>query len=132
MRLIRDGDSFTLLDSSNFTATFEFDSGPEVLVNYNPAAGLRITDGLQFRLDGVVYEFNTIQGTPGVTPGAIPIQISETSTYKQLVDAIARSVGNGITVTSEGNRLTFGGALIGEFTQLQNQGIFIDQGSSAM
>lgn len=130
VRVIRDGDTFTLLDSSNFTATFEFDSGPEVQVNYNPASGLIITDGLQFKLDGVVYEFNTIQGTPGVTPGAIPIQISETSTYRQLVDAIARSVGNGITVTSEGNRLTFGGALIGDFTQLQNQGIFIDQGSS--
>ena len=130
VRVIRDGDSFTLLDSSNFTATFEFDSGPEVLVNYNPAAGLFITDGLQFKLDGVVYEFNTIQGTPGVTPGAIAINISQTSTYKQVVDAIARSVGNGITVTSEGNRLTFGGALIGDFTQLQNQGIFIDQGSS--
>ncbi|MCC6508553.1 MAG: pre-peptidase C-terminal domain-containing protein, partial [Pirellulaceae bacterium] len=129
-RIIRDGDSFTLLDSSNFTATFEFDSGPEVLVNYNPAAGLRITDGMQFELDGIVYEFNTLQGTPGVTPGAIPIEISETSTYAQLVDAIARSVGNGYVVTSEGNRLTFGNALIGDFTQLQNQGIFIDQGSS--
>ena len=130
VRLIRDGDTFTILDSSNFTATFEFDSGPEVLVNYNPASGLFITDGLQFKLDGVVYEFNTIQGTPGVTAGAIPVNISETSTYKQVVDAIARSVINGVTVTSEGNRLTFGGALIGDFTQLQNRGIFIDQGSS--
>ncbi len=130
VRVIRDGDSFTLLDSSNFTATFEFDSGPEVLVNYNPAAGLFITDGVQFKLDGVVYEFNTVQGTPGVTPGAIAINISETSTYRQLVDAIARSVTSGVTVTSEGNRLTFGGALIGDFTELQNRGIFIDQGSS--
>ncbi|MGN6135087.1 MAG: hypothetical protein ACTHOU_11350, partial [Aureliella sp.] len=128
--LIQDGDSFTLLDSSNFTATFEFDSGPEVLVNYDPANGFRITDGLQFKLDGVVYEFDTVQGTPGVTAGAIPVKINELGSYRQLVDAIARSVVGGVQVTSEGNRLTFGGALIGDFTQLQNQGIFFDQGSS--
>lgn len=128
--LIKDGDSFTLLDSLGFTATFEFDSGPEVLVNYDPANGFRITDGLQFKLDGVVYEFETVQGTPGVTAGAIPVRINELGTYRQLVDAIARSVINGVQVTSEGNRLTFGGALIGDFTQLQNRGIFFDQGSS--
>lgn len=128
--LINDGDSFTLLDSSNFTAIFEFDSGPEVLVNYNPASGQRITDGLKFSLDGVVYEFDTDQGVPGVSAGAIAIRFNELGSYRQLVDAIAASVASNITVTSEGNRLTFGGALIGDFTQLQNRGIFIDQGSS--
>ncbi len=128
--IIRDGDQFVLLDSSNFQQTFEFDSGPEVRFNYNPAAGLKITDGLQFRLDGVVYEFNTIQGAPGVTPGAIAINISELSTQKQVVDAIARSVTSGVVVTMDGNRITFGGALIGDFTQMQNAGLFIDQGSS--
>ncbi len=46
-RVIRDGDRFTVLDSANFTVNFEFDSGPEVLLNYNPSAGLAITDGLQ-------------------------------------------------------------------------------------
>lgn len=128
--LIRDGDSFVLLDSSNFTATFEFDSGPEVRVNYNPALGLKVTDGLQFKLDGVVYEFDTTEGTPGVTAGAIAIKVSESASYRQFVDAIARSVINGVAVTSEGSRLTFGGALIGDFTQMQNRGIFFDQGSS--
>lgn len=128
--LINDGDSFTLLDSANFTAVFEFDSGPEVLVNFDPAAGLTIADGSQFKLDGNLYEFDTLQGTPGVTPGAIAIPINAQGSFRQLVDAIARHVQNGITVTADGNRMTFSGATVGDFTQLQNQGVFIDQGSS--
>ncbi|MGN6545586.1 MAG: dockerin type I domain-containing protein [Aureliella sp.] len=128
--LINDGDTFTLLDSANFTAVFEFDSGPEVLVNWDPAAGQTIADGTQFKLDGVVYEFDTLQGTPGTAPGTIAIPINAQGTYRQLVDAIARHVKSGITVTSEGNRLTFGGAMTSDFTQLQNQGIFFDQGSN--
>ncbi len=128
--IITDGSSFAILDSANFTNTFEFDSGPEVRINYDPVNGPNITDGLQFRLDGTIYEFNTSSGLPGVSPGTVAINISSNATQRQLVDAISRSVINGVSVTSEGNRITFGGALIGDFTQMQNQGIFFDQGSS--
>ncbi len=58
-RVIRDGNTFVLLDSVAFPAVFEFDLGPEVLVNYNPAAGRFVRDGMSFTLDGTTYEFDT-------------------------------------------------------------------------
>ncbi len=57
--VLQDGDTFILRDSSGFAIGFEFDLGPEVLVNYNPANGLFVRDGMTFTLDGTTYEFDT-------------------------------------------------------------------------
>jgi hypothetical protein len=130
VRVIRDGQQFVLLDNVSFPAVFEFDSGPEVLVDYNPAAGRGVIDGLQFTLDGVVYEFDTPQGTPGVSPGAVAIPLSQTATLQEFVDAIARVMPAGVSVSLDGNRLNFSGAISGNFTAMQNRGIFTDLLSS--
>ncbi|RMF42331.1 MAG: VWA domain-containing protein, partial [Planctomycetota bacterium] len=57
--VINDGDIFVVRDGANFPTRFEFDLGPQLLVNYDPAAGRFVQDGMQFTLDGVVYEFDT-------------------------------------------------------------------------
>ncbi len=80
--VIRDGDQFRILDSVGFTSIFEFDSGPEVRINYDPVSGPQITDGLQFRLDGVTYEFDVSGGVPGVTAGSIAIRLPVESHLK--------------------------------------------------
>ncbi|MCA9191342.1 MAG: pre-peptidase C-terminal domain-containing protein [Planctomycetales bacterium] len=60
VQLLQDGQTFRLLDSStNLPLTFEFDFGPQLLLNINPASTNFIRDGLQFVLDGVTYEFDT-------------------------------------------------------------------------
>ena len=56
---IQDGDTLQLLDSVNFPLKLEFNLGPEVKVNYDPAAGLFVRDGMKFSLDGTTYEFDT-------------------------------------------------------------------------
>lgn len=56
---ILDGDVFIVEDGGGFQTRFEFDLGPEVLVNYDPANGLFVRDGMEFMLDGVTYEFDT-------------------------------------------------------------------------
>jgi GEVED domain/Dockerin type I domain/Bacterial pre-peptidase C-terminal domain len=57
--LISDGTRFTVRDATNFPYVFEFDSGPELRVSYDPAGGRFMRDGDQFTLDGVRYEFDT-------------------------------------------------------------------------
>ncbi len=57
--VIRDGDVFTVVDAGGFQTRFEFNLGPQVLVNYDPGAGRFVTDGLQFDLDGTTFEFDT-------------------------------------------------------------------------
>ncbi|MFO0922526.1 MAG: DVUA0089 family protein, partial [Pirellulales bacterium] len=58
-RLLLDGARFTIRDSANFPATFEFNSGPELLLNYNQYTGRIMRDGDVFTIDGVNYEFDT-------------------------------------------------------------------------
>ncbi len=61
VELIQDGDTFTLFNPAGppFNWVFEFDLGAEARVNYNPAAGFGIRDGMSFTIDGVDYEFDT-------------------------------------------------------------------------
>ena len=58
-RVLRDGDTFTLLDNTNFPARFEFDLGLDLFVTYDPANGRFVQDGMSFTLDGIDYEFDT-------------------------------------------------------------------------
>lgn len=129
-RLIRDGESFTLIDTTNFVTRFEFDLGPEVLVRYNPAAGITVTDGMRFNLDGVVYEFDLGPGAPVVSPGAVAISIAPDATLSQFVDAIRAAMPATITVGYLGGRMNFSGAVTGVFTQLVQAGVFVDLGSN--
>lgn len=57
--LIQDGQRFIVEDGAGFPTVFEFNLGPEVLVNYDPQAGRFVSDGMQFTLDAVTYEFDT-------------------------------------------------------------------------
>lgn len=78
--VISDGDSFQLRDSAGFAVSFEFDLGPEVFVNYNPAAGLFVRDGMTFSLDGTTYEFDT--NTVVVVDALAGNQIADGSTVR--------------------------------------------------
>jgi large repetitive protein len=129
-RIIRDGDAFTLVDITNFVTRFEFDLGPEVLVRYNPAAGIVVTDGMQFNLDGIVYEFDLGPGAPSVAPGAVAISLAPNATQSEFVDSIRAAMPATVTVGFLGGRLNFSGAINGSFTQLVQAGVFVDFGSS--
>lgn len=57
---IIDGMQFTIDDPTTGTVfNFEFNSGPEVTYNYDPASGIFVRDGDTFLLDGRAYEFDT-------------------------------------------------------------------------
>lgn len=60
--VIRDGDQFRLIDQTSglpLNLDFEFDFGPEALINYDPLGGLFVQDEMQFVVDGTTYEFDT-------------------------------------------------------------------------
>lgn len=60
--VIQDGDEFRLIDQSSglpLTLNFEFDFGPEAIINYDPLSGLFVADEMQFVIDGQTYEFDT-------------------------------------------------------------------------
>ncbi len=237
--LLRDGDTFRLVDRTTglpLNLDFEFDFGPEALINYDPLAGLFVQDEMQFLVDGVTYEFDTgsiividavngsgladsstvrvqntagtelvfefdsnnsmvgvgnirvpysatstqaemvqalvdainfapnfgvraqfttgsnrislvgasdtepavvtgsgisIDGSLGVSDAAaIRVPISEAATERELVDAIAAAMPGNITVGYEAGRINFSGADTADFADLEDAGIFIDQGSS--
>ncbi|MEZ6136943.1 MAG: hypothetical protein R3C53_18770 [Pirellulaceae bacterium] len=128
--LIRDGQTFSVIDGGNFITRFEFNLGPDVLVNYDPVNGPVVTDGMQFELDGQVYEFEIATGTVGVTPGAIAIPLAPDASLRQFVDAIAGRVVGGVVVSYDGGRMNFNGANTGVFTDLVAAGVFTDLGGS--
>lgn len=125
-RLLRDGDIFTVIDSFNFRTRFEFDFGPEVqIVDHT-----RVTDGMQFTLDGVVYEFDNSVGAPTVSLGSTPVKLTAGQSLTQFVDAIRNAMPSSITVGFEGGRLNFSGASTGSFTQLQAAGALFSLGTN--
>jgi hypothetical protein len=127
--LIQDGQVFSVIDGTGFVTRFEFDLGPEVLVNYDPVNGPTVVDGMKFSIDGQVYEFEISAGAPGVTAGAIAIPLPANASLRQFVDAIAGRV-TGATVSYESGRMNFSGANTGDFTELEAAGVFTDLGSS--
>ena len=56
---IVDGMQFAVDDGSGVMLNFEFNSGPEVIYTYLPAAGIFVRDGDTFLLDDDAYEFDT-------------------------------------------------------------------------
>ncbi|MFO0939234.1 MAG: hypothetical protein U0930_00560 [Pirellulales bacterium] len=124
-RVIRDGDTFSVIDSTNFRTVFEFDLGPEVqLVDYT-----RVRDGMQFTLDGVVYEFEVAGGAVGVTPGANAISLPANASLQQFLDAIRQALPTSISLGYDSGRMNFAGATTGVFTQLQIGGVLTSFGT---
>lgn len=101
VRLLDDGDIFRLLDSSNFPVNFEFDLGPEVTVNYNPAAGRFVRDGMTFQLDGTTYEFDT--GSIIVVNALTGAQLADGSTVR-----IRNASGNELIFEFDNNSQVIG------------------------
>ncbi|MFM8327961.1 MAG: hypothetical protein ACKN9U_24125, partial [Pirellulaceae bacterium] len=93
-RQILDGSRFTLRDSSNFPITFEYNSGPELLLNVDPNGGRYLIDGDQFTLDGVTYEFET--GGTVVISATTGLGVSDGATVRITDEAIP-----GVTRTFE-------------------------------
>jgi hypothetical protein len=117
--LVEDQDTFTLIDSAGFRTRFEFDLGPEVEILDHT----RVRDGMQFTIDGVVYEFEIVGQAAGVSPGATAVPLSATATVRQFVDAIASVLPNSLSVGFEAGRMNFSGATVGSFTQLVASGV---------
>ncbi len=126
--VIRNGDSFFIRDATNALRRFEFDLGPEVLLSSNPNEVLAVTDGMRFRIDGTIYEFDT-SATPDVGPGATRVAIPASPTVRQFVTAVAAAMPAGVTVSYEAGRMNFGGASTGVFTELQNAGVLTSLGN---
>ena len=93
-RQILDGSRFTLRDSSNFPITFEYNAGPELLLNVDPTSGRYLIDGDQFTLDGVSYEFDT--GGTLVISATSGLGVSDGATVRITDEAIP-----GVTRTFE-------------------------------
>ncbi len=114
------GSGFTMRDTGGGTFRFEFKSGPELQLLYNPAQNRVMQDGDTFTLDGIVYEFD-ISG--GVTPGRTAVVITPNMTRNQFVDAIRAAMPATVNVGLDGTRLNFSGATTGSFTSLVNRGV---------
>jgi hypothetical protein len=127
--IIRNGDAFVIQEAGGALRRFEFDLGPEVLLSSNPNTVLPVTDGMQFSIDGIVYEFD-LSSPASVSPGATRIPLVANPTVRQFVDAIAANMPASITVSFDGGRMNFGGAATSNFTQLQNAGVLTALGNA--
>lgn len=113
--VIRDGDRFTVRDGGGFLTTFEFNLGPQVLVDYNPAQGRSVTDGMQFSLDGNVYEFDT--GSVIVVNANSGAQLSDGSTV-----TVVNAAGVGVKFEFDNNgQLNGAGNVAVKFTPSSTQ-----------
>lgn len=57
--VVRDGMRITVTSSTGASVFFEFNTGPEFILSYDPAAGLNVRDGDRFEINGTIYEFDT-------------------------------------------------------------------------
>ena len=71
----------------------------------------------------------SLDGSVGVSSGAIRIPVSEAASLNEFLFAVARSVTNGVTVGFEAGRMNFSGATTGSFTSLEQAGIFTNLGT---
>ena len=124
--LIRDGDTVTLRAFPNSTVTFEFNSGPELLLNFAPNVRF-LNNGDRFTIDGVNYQIDTGAGVPA---GFRSVPYSQSMTNEQFVDSLRQVVPSSIRIGFDGNRLNFGKAISGSFGALVARGVATDVGSS--
>jgi parallel beta-helix repeat protein len=119
---INDGDRFTLVavvNGQTVTRIFEFNSGPELILNFAPNAPVPrvLQDGDRFQIDGVTYEIET-GSTPVPTPGVRTVFYNASMNNEQFARALRQAVPASIQVGFEGNRLNLSGATSGSFNEL--------------
>jgi hypothetical protein len=129
--LIADGDTITLRALPNTTVIFEFNAGPELLLQFDPinAPFRTLFDGDQFTVDGVVYQITT-NPNPGVIPGVRTVFYQPSMTNEQFVASLRQSIATGIQLGFDGNRLNFSGATTGSFGTLVARQVARDLGST--
>ncbi len=129
--LIRDGDTVTLRAFPSTFVTFEFNSGPELILNFAPNASppRRLNNGDRFIIDGVNYQIET-SAVSTVPAGFRPVFYSQSMTNEQFVEALRQAVPSTIQIGFDGNRLNFGKATTGSFGTLVSRGVATDVGSS--
>lgn len=125
--LINDGDRFTLvanISGQTITRIFEFNSGPELFLNFAPTATpTRVLQNLdQFQVDGVTYEIKT-DGIASSSPGVRTVFYNPSMNNSQFVDALRLALPSNIEVGFDGNRLNLSGASTGSFTTLVTRGV---------
>jgi hypothetical protein len=125
--LINDGDRFTLvavINGQTLTRTLEFNSGPELFLNFAPNAtpARVLLDGDQFQIDGVTYEIET-GNVPVPTPGVRTVFYNASMTNAQFAQAVRQAVPASIEIGFDGNRLNFSGATTGSFGTLVSRGV---------
>lgn len=64
-----DGMGFTFTASDGVPRRFEFNTGPDFRMSYNPAGGIFVRDGDRITVNGLTYEFDT-GGAINVTAGS--------------------------------------------------------------
>ena len=129
--LIRDGDTVTLRAFPNTPVTFEFNSGPELLLRFDPFAtpASALNQGDRFTLDGISYQIET--GTVSTAPpGVRPVFYNASMTNAQFVESLRQAVPSTIQIGFDGNRLNFGKATTGSFGTLVARGVATDVGSN--
>ena len=129
--LIRDGDSVTLRVFPNSFVTFEFNSGPELLLNFDPTANpaRQLINGDRFSIDGVTYQIET-GSVSTVPPGFRTVFYSPSMTNEQFVESLRQAVPVSIQIGFDGTRVNFGRAITGSFGSLVSRGVATDVGSS--
>ena len=129
--LIRDGDTVTVRAFPNSLVTFEFNAGPELLLNFDPTANppRQLNIGDRFVIDGINYQ---IEATPPstVTPGVRTVIYSPSMTNEQFVESLRQAVPSTIQIGFDGTRVNFGRATTGSFGTLVSRGVATDLGSS--
>jgi GEVED domain/Dockerin type I domain/Bacterial pre-peptidase C-terminal domain len=129
--LIRDGDSVTLRVLPNTIVTFEFNSGPELLLNFDPTANpsRQLNNGDRFVIDGINYQIET-GSVSTVPPGFRTVFYSPSMTNEQFVESLRQAVPSTIQIGFDGTRVNFGRATTGSFGTLVARGVAFDVGST--
>lgn len=129
--LVRDGDTVTLKALPNTFVTFEFNAGPELLLNFDPTANQprTLNNGDRFIIDGINYQIET--GSVSTVPtGFHTVFYSPSMTNEQFVESLRQAVPATIQVGFDGTRVNFGKATTGSFGTLVARGVAIDVGST--
>ncbi len=124
--LVRDGDTVTLRAFPNSIVTFEFNSGPELMLSFVPNSTV-LLNGDRFVIDGVNYQIDTGTGVPA---GFRSVAYSPSMTNEQFVDSLRLTVPSSIQIGFDGTRLNFGKAITGSFATLVARGVATDVGSA--
>jgi hypothetical protein len=128
--LIFDGDSVTVRQG-NTSITFEFNAGPQLLLNFAPQAlpPRVLAQGDQFTLDGQIYQIETNDSAPPI-PGIRFVRYRTDMTNDQFVTSLRNAVPSTIEVGYDGNRVNFKGVIAGNFATLVAKGVATDLGTT--